>query len=251
MEERKNTIAGVILAAGKGKRMELTDVNKVTVLLHAKPIIRHITDFMKKISLQTIVVVVGHAKESVKEVLQDETIIYAEQQEQLGTGHALAMALEKLPESIEHVLVVYGDDAVLYSEDHTPVIEKLFTTQLEKQAAMTFLTIEIDNPFGLGRVVRDELGNVLSITEEKDATDEQKKITEINPGCFLFRVDFLRHYLQMVTKSPATGEYYLTSLIDIAILHGEKVETVQGGKLAWRGVNTKEELSLAEQMLTK
>lgn len=249
MEERTNTIAGVILAAGRGKRMELTGVNKVTVLLGSKPIIKHITDFMKKISLGKILVVVGHAKESVIEVLEGEDIIFAEQTEQLGTGHALAVALEKLPTDIKHVFVVYGDDAVLYSDDHAEIIEKLFTTQTETNAAMTFLTIEIDNPFGLGRVVRTADGKVTAIIEEKDANEEEKKITEINPGCFIFRVDFLRKYLKQVEKSSATGEYYLTSLIDLAIFNGERVETVKGGKLAWRGVNTKEELSLAENML--
>ena len=250
MTDERSTIAGVILAAGKGKRMELTDVNKVTVMLGNKPIIIHITDFMKKISLQTIGVVVGHAKESVKEVLKDEDVLFAEQEEQLGTGHALAIALEKLPDTIQHVFVVYGDDAVLYSDSHIPVIEKLFATQTESQAVMTFLTIEIDNPFGLGRVVRDSNDKAIAIVEEKDASDEEKKITEINTGCFIFRVDFLRKYLKQVQKSPVTGEYYLTSLIDLAFLNGEEVETVKGGKLAWRGVNTKDELSQAERLIS-
>lgn len=250
MEKIKSTFAGVILAAGKGKRMELSEVNKVTVMLGSKPIIRHITDFMHKISLETIVIVVGHAKESVFNVLKGEDVLFAEQEEQLGTGHALSVALGKLPAHIEHVLVVYGDDAVLYSEDHIPVIEKLFRMQTESNAVMTFLTIEIDNPYGLGRVVRDKDGKVTAIVEEKDATAEEKKITEINPGCFIFRVDFLRKYLKQLQKSPVTGEYYLTSLIDLAILNGEKVETVRGGKLAWRGVNTKEELSQAEKLIS-
>jgi bifunctional UDP-N-acetylglucosamine pyrophosphorylase/glucosamine-1-phosphate N-acetyltransferase len=251
MTDITNSIAGVILAAGKGKRMELAEINKVTVMLGSKPIIRHITDFMRKISLTTIVVVVGHAKESVVNILKNEDIVFAEQKEQLGTGHALSVALDTLPPTIEHVFVVYGDDAVLYSEDHISVIEKLFTTQMESNAAMTFLTIEIENPFGLGRVVRTPDGKVRAIVEEKDATEAEKTITEINPGCFIFRVDFLRKYLKQVQKSPVTGEYYLTSLIDLAILNGESVETVKGGRIDWRGVNTKEELLLAEKLISK
>ena len=111
------------------------------------------------------------------------------------------------------------------------------------------MTIEQEDPTGLGRIVRGEDDTVQAIVEEKDATLEQKKIKEINPGCFVFSVAFLKEYLPLVDKSPVTGEYYLTSLIDLAMKHGKKVETVKGGRLAWRGVNTPEELVLAEQLL--
>ena len=87
----------------------------------------------------------------------------------------------------------------------------------------SFLTIEQEDPAGLGRVVRDSEGNLLAVVEEKDASEEQKKIKEINPGCFLFRVDFLKEYLPQIETSPVTGEYYLTSLIDMAILQGESM----------------------------
>lgn len=242
-------IAAVILAAGRGKRMKLESANKVTLQLADKPIVRHITDFMHKIGIQTIVVVVGHAKESVMEALVDQRVLFAEQTEQLGTGHAAQCALDVLPEQVTDVCIVYGDDAVLYTEENMDIINELFTTHLSSNAAFTFLTIEQDDPTGLGRIIRDADGRLLAIVEEKDATDAERQVKEINPGCFVFSVDFLKKYLPQVEKSPVTGEYYLTSLIDMAILHGENVVTVQGGKRKWRGVNTPEELVAAEKLL--
>lgn len=244
----KRKLGAIILAAGKGTRMQMEGANKVTAHLAEKPMIQHIVDFMKKISIETIVVVVGHHKETVMNSLQGQNILFAEQKQLLGTGEAVRCAVEALPDDVTDVVVVYGDDAVLYAEKNIPIVNKLFAVHNETNDVMTFLTIEQDNPFGLGRIVRDNEGKILAIVEEKDATDEQRKIKEINPGCFVFSVAFLRKYLPMLEKSPVTGEYYLTSLIDLAITHGEKVDTLQGGKMAWRGVNTKAELEEAERM---
>jgi bifunctional N-acetylglucosamine-1-phosphate-uridyltransferase/glucosamine-1-phosphate-acetyltransferase GlmU-like protein len=240
----------IILAAGKGKRMNADGVNKVTLSLGNTPIIVRIVNFMQAISINTIVVVVGHQKESVMNLLKEKSILFAEQTEQLGTGHAVAIALEKLPEHITDVFVVYGDDAVFYSEQNRPHIQKLFTSHFASGAALSMLTIEQDNPQGLGRIVRDTQGHLAAIVEEKDATEEQKKITEINPGCFIFSVAFLKRYLPLIEKSPVTGEYYLTSLIDLAFTHEEKIQAIPGGKLAWRGVNTPEELAEAERIIS-
>lgn len=245
-EERK--IGAIILAAGKGKRMQVASANKVTLHLAARPMILHIVNFMKRLAIDTIAVVVGYQKETVMEALKDHRILFVEQKELLGTGHAVQVALEVLPKDITDVIVVYGDDAVLYADKNVMTVQRLFEVHRQTQDAMTFLTIEQENPFALGRIVRDEKGKILAIVEEKDATDEQRKITEINPGCFVFSVAFLRKYLPMVEKSPVTGEYYLTSLIDLAIQHGERVDTLRGGKMPWRGVNTKEELKEAERL---
>ena len=246
--ENKQKLGAIILAAGKGKRMQSDAVNKVTLHLAERPMIHHIVTFMKRLAIETITVVVGYQKDTVKAALQDHEILFVEQKELLGTGHAVQVALEVLPNDVTDVIVVYGDDAVLYAEKNVPIIQKLFNVHQQTQDAMTFLTIEQENPFALGRIVRDDTGKILAIIEEKDATDEQRKITEINPGCFVFSVAFLRKYLPLVEKSPVTGEYYLTSLIDLAIQHGERVDTLQGGKMAWRGVNTKEELAEAERL---
>jgi bifunctional UDP-N-acetylglucosamine pyrophosphorylase / glucosamine-1-phosphate N-acetyltransferase len=244
--ERK--LGAIILAAGKGKRMQADSVNKVTLNLGDRPMIQHIVSFMKRLGIETIEVVVGHHKQTVMDALSGQDIIFAEQKELLGTGHAVQIALEALPEDVTDVIVVYGDDAVLYAEKNVATVQKLFDVHRETNDSMTFLTIEQENPYALGRIVRDEQGKILAIVEEKDATDEEREITEINPGCFVFSVAFLRKYLPMVEKSPVTGEYYLTTLIDLAITHGERVDTLKGGKMAWRGVNTKEELQEAERL---
>ncbi|HSA84253.1 MAG TPA: NTP transferase domain-containing protein [Patescibacteria group bacterium] len=244
----KKNVAAVILAAGKGKRMQLEDRNKVTAHLANKPLIQHTVDFMHSLGIETILVVVGHRKESVMESLDGQNIIFVEQQEQLGTGHALQCAVNEMPEGISDILVAYGDDAVLYAEKNISVIENLFFLHEQKSNAVTFLTLEQKNPYGLGRIIRDKQEHIQAIIEEKDATDEQKMIKEINPGCFVFSVSFLRKFLPQLRKSSVTGEYYVTSLIDLAIEHHERVDTIQGGSLFWRGVNTKEELQAAEKL---
>jgi len=249
--EKNRKLGTIILAAGQGKRMQVDGVNKVTLHLHNKPIIAHIVHFMKQQSIETIIVVVGHAKESVIQTLADEKVLFAEQTERLGTGHALQVGMEVLPEDVTDVLVVNGDDAGFYNGKFMAIMRELVEEQLKSDAAFTFLTIEQEDPSGLGRIVRDKQGNLQAIVESKDATEDQLKITEINTGCFVFSVDFLRKYLPKVTPSPVTGEYYLTSLIDLAIHDTVKVQTVNGGKIAWRGVNTKEELQEAERLFTQ
>jgi bifunctional UDP-N-acetylglucosamine pyrophosphorylase/glucosamine-1-phosphate N-acetyltransferase len=241
-------IGAIILAAGKGKRMGLTDVNKVTVPLNNVPIVLHIVTFFRKIGIQTIVAVVGHAKESVMEILQGESVVFAEQQEQLGTGDAVRIGVSALPESVTDVVVVYGDDAVLYIDKHRSTIEKLIMQHKTNKNAATFLTITQDNPFGLGRIVREN-GRLVKIVEEKDATDAERAICEINPGCFVFSVAFIKKYQSQITQSPVTGEYYINNFIDLGIANNEKIETYQGGRMAWRGVNTPEELKRAEEIM--
>lgn len=240
------TLGAIILAAGRGTRMKMVSENKVVLPLAGKPMIQHIVEFMKRFQIETTVVVVGFAKESVMNVLKNFNVIYAEQKEPLGTGHALACALDKLPKGIENVFVVYGDDAVLYAENNTPTIKRLFEVQESDNAAITFLTIDQANPHALGRIVRDPKGDLLAIVEEKDATDEQRKIIEINPGCFVFSVKFLEKYLSEIERSPVTGEYYINNFIDLALKNGERVRAIKGGEMNWRGVNSKEELDEAE-----
>ncbi|MBI5044701.1 MAG: NTP transferase domain-containing protein [Candidatus Levybacteria bacterium] len=245
-------IAAIILAAGEGKRMRSeTGENKVISLLANKPMIVHIVEFMSKIAIDQIIVVVGHAKDSVKKALHGYNVSYAVQVEQHGTGDAVKVALTSLLSDITDVVVVYGDDAVLYSKENTMLFSDLIKSHISHQTAVTFLTIEQENPFGLGRILRDRENRVVGIVEEKDATEEQKRITEINPGSFVFSVDFLKKYLPLIQKSEATGEYYLTSLIDIALENGERVEAIKGGAIPWRGVNTPEELVMAEKLMSK
>ena len=235
-------ISAIILAAGKGKRMKSEKVNKVVIRLGNKQMILHAVERLTELLISPIIVVVGFAKESVMQVL-DGRVVFADQNKRLGTAHAVSSALKKLPKGIQTVLVLNGDDSAFYTKD---IIRNLIKSHWEKNAALSFLTITVDNPVGLGRVIRDSNGKVVGIVEEKDATNVQRKIKEINPACYIFEVSFLRQYLKKVKKSPISGEYYLTSLIDIAIKNKENLEAVKAGKILWRGINTQEELKEAE-----
>lgn len=240
--QKQKQLGAIILAAGKGKRMNSKKLNKVVLYLADKPLILHTHDLLKSLKINTIVIVVGFAKESVVKLLGRD-MIYAEQKKRLGTAHAVMSALKKLPKNIRDVLVLNGDDSAFYSKK---TINKLISRHYQSKAAFTLLTIKKSNPFGLGRIVRDNSGQIIAIVEEKDATDKQRKIREINPACYLFKVSFLKKYLKKVEKSRVTGEYYLTSLISIGIKNKEKIESHCMKKYLWRGVNTQDELKEAE-----
>lgn len=242
-----NNLSAIILAAGKGKRMKLKNSNKVTIVLGDKPIILHTIHLLQKISIQPIVIVVGFAKESIKELIKED-VIFAEQHKRLGTAHAVLKALEVLPKETKDVLVVYGDDTAFYKEQ---TIKSLLRYHLEEKNALTFLTLNVKKPTGLGRIIRDKNGKISAIVEEKDATGKQKKIKEINPGWYIFSVEFLHNYLPHVKKNPIKGEYYLTDLIDIGIKNNQKINAHNIGFTPWKGVNTKDDLVEAAKLYKK
>lgn len=246
--KKKRNIAAIILAAGKGKRMNEKEVNKVTMLLNDKPLISFSLNLLKKMKVLPVIVVVGHAKESVKKALKDYEVTYVEQKEQLGTGHAVTAAFSKIPDNITDIIILYGDDSYLYNKD---ILNNIINKHMMEKTMLTFLTIKVPNPLGLGRIIRDSSGDVKDIIEEKDATRDQRKINEINPNCYIFQSVFLKKYLPKIPKSTVTGEYYLTSLIKIAGENKEKIRAVDGGFLPWKGVNTKEDLLKARDLYGK
>ena len=241
----KSNLGAIILAAGKGSRMKAKKVNKVVMHLADKPMILHTVELLQDLNIGNIIVVVGFAKESVMKLL-DGGVVFADQKKRLGTAHAVSVALKKINKDIKDVIVLNGDDSAFYSKK---IINDLIRKHIEKKSAFTFLTIEKENPHGLGRVVRNKSESVVAVVEEKDATAKQREIKEVNPGCYVFSVEFLEKYLPKVKKSEITNEYYLTSLIGIGIENKEKIETVSAGGLIWRGVNTKDELSEADKLL--
>lgn len=238
-------LGAIILAAGRGTRMKSGKTNKVALLLADKPLILHSIHLLEKMKFRQIIVVVGFAKESVKNVLKDSNIVFAEQKKRLGTANAVKAAMPVIDESLTDILIIQGDDSHFYKED---TIKKLTDAHFVSNSSITFLTISAHNPFGLGRIVRDKNGKVTAIAEEKDASEKIRKITEVNPACYMVKVSFLNKYIRQIQKSPVTGEYYLTSLIDIAIKNNEVLETLREGNMSWRGVNTKEELEEAEKI---
>ena len=242
----KRNLGAIILAAGRGSRMKSTqNANKVTMSLADKPIILHAIELLEKMHLRLIVIVVGFAKQSVLNIVTHPIAVFAEQSKRLGTAHAVKCALPKIPSDVTDVIVMNGDDSAFYTKH---LISELTDIHFSSQAAVTFLTLEIDNPFGLGRVIRNAMGNVEAIVEEKDATESQRMVKEVNAACYVFSTAFLNKYIKKIEKSPVTGEYYIVSLIELAAKYNEKIETMRGGSMPWRGVNSKEELEEAERL---
>lgn len=242
------SVAGIILAAGQGKRMQSTSKNKVVLPISGKPMIKHAVDLLDSIGAKPIVIVVGFAQESVKELFRDKNIVFAEQKERLGTANAVQTAIKKLPKNVTDVLILQGDDSAFYK---SKTVMGLIEEHKSANAGFTFMTIEVDDPSGLGRIVRNSSGKLVGIVEEKDATEAQRKNKEINPACYVASVLFLKKYLTKVEPSPITGEFYLTSLIDIGLKNEEKIEVFKAGRIPWRGVNTVDELEEAERLYIK
>lgn len=241
---KKRKLGAIVLAGGKGKRMNSNHSNKVTLPLGKKPMIVHGINLLKKLKIKKIVVVVGFKKESVIKILNKD-VIYAIQRKRLGTAHAASCGFKKIPKDIDDVLIINGDDSAFYT---VSLIKKLINKHYKSDAQFTFLTIKKDDPTGLGRVVRDDNKKLIAIVEEKDAVPSQKLIKEVNPSCYIFKTSFLRKYLKKVEKSKFTGEYYLTRLIRLGIKNNVKIETMPVGNIPWRGVNTKDELLEAERL---
>lgn len=204
----ENSIA-IVLAAGKGTRMK-SEKSKLVHKILGKEIVLRAVENAQKSGIGEIIAVVGYKKEQVQEVLQD-SVKYAVQSEMLGTGHAVMQAKEYLEGKKGKVVVLNGDVPILRPETIQKLIEK---STVNKEYA-TLLTAIYDNPFGYGRIIRDDGGNVAAIVEEKDATEQQKEIQEINAGVYCFDIEELLKALAEINNDNASGEYYLTDVIKI------------------------------------
>lgn len=235
--------AVVILAAGKGTRLKSKNVNKVVLPLSGKPMVSYIVKKLLNMKLTDIFVVVGFAKKSVMDVLGNE-VTYVIQKKRLGTASAVRAAI-KVIKSFNTALVLQGDDSAFYTEE---LLTNLLISHQKKSPVITLLTVKKENPFGLGRIKRKN-GNVEAIVEEKNATEKERKIKEINAACYVFSVPFLKKYLPKVKLNPIKKEYYLTDLVEIAVKNKLPIETYLAPEKIFMGVNTKEELVLAQEKM--
>ncbi len=252
-----NTYATVVLAAGKGTRMR-SRLPKVLQPLAGKPLLGHVLDAIEAIpstsalssysTLQTHrpLVVIGHEAGQVQTAF-GERCLYILQEQQLGTGHATLVTqhvvdeLDPLPET---VLVCYGDTPLVNSETLGAVLAE----HLVQHATVTFLTAYADLPSDFGRIVRDAQGHVREIVEAKFATEEQKRIREVNSGIYCFERAWLWSALRNLPRNPS-GEYYLTDLVGIAAMQGRVVSTVMGSFDETIGINDRVQLAAAEKLL--
>ena len=216
----KENIMAIVMAAGKGTRMK-SKKSKLVQKIYGKEIVKRAVENAENAGVSDIVVVVGYQKEEVMAVLGD-TVKYAYQDDMLGTGHAVLQAKEYLQGKKGRVLVLNGDVPLLRPE----TLNKLLEKSIENKEYATLLTAIYDNPYGYGRIIRDEGGNVSAIVEEKDTTDDQKEIKEINAGIYCFDIEELLAALEELKPNNAQGEYYITDVIGIMNKKGLKTGAV-------------------------
>lgn len=231
----------IILAAGKGTRM-YSQLPKVLHPIGGKPMLSHVIDTARSLGKNPINVVVGFGAEQVRGHYGDDPrLVWVEQAQQLGTGHAVKQALPYL-DLDGHTLILYGDVPLVKQQ----TLQRLLLCLDDVELAV--LTLRTDKPFGLGRIIRNEFKELVAIVEEKDATPEQRQINEINTGIIAVRNDRLHEWLEALDNNNAQGEYYLTDIIEMAASAGLKIRGLPtDDQNEVQGVNNKLQLSVLER----
>ena len=241
------SVAVAIMAAGKGTRMKRDDIPKVCNLVHGKPLIQYVVDQAKSLGAERIIPIVGHLQEKVRESLAHEQLQFAEQLEQLGTGHAVLQTEELLKDFDGDVIILSGDVPLLQGS----TLKQLLDTHQSQGYVATVLTAIAPDPTGYGRVLRTEDDLFDRVVEHKDATAEQHKIAEINSGIYVFDAPALFRELHKVGNENAQGEYYLPDVLPLLKAAGGKVgveicETFS----EIQGINTVDELKTVEAKIS-
>ena len=236
----------IILAAGKGTRMK-SKLHKVLHQVCGKTMVEHVLTQLQAADIQNIVTVVGYGADTVKDALGDQ-VRYALQKQQLGTGHAVMQTEDLLGELAGQTLVVSGDTPLFTAA----TFNHLFQYHEQRHAAVTILTSKAPDPTGYGRIVRNEIGIVERIVEQKDASVEEQAIHEINTGVYCFDNQKLFAALKRLTNDNAQGEYYLTDVIGILKEEGEIVTAYQMEDFdESMGVNDRSALAKATKIMQK
>lgn len=234
------TIDIVILAAGQGTRMK-SALPKVLHHLAGKPLIQHVVNTATTVPDSDITIVTGYASEQIKTSVAGGNLRYVYQKEQLGTAHAVQVAVSNLT-STGTTLIIYGDVPLISSET------LMATLDLVNNNTMGLLTAQHTNPEGYGRILRDKQGQIYGIVEQKDATSEEQEIQEVNTGVMAIRTDHLQEWLPQIENDNAQNEYYLTDLIAIANREGVVIQSIQPARFQEvEGVNTRTQLSELER----
>lgn len=222
-----------------------SDLAKVLHPVCGRPMLVYPLAVAREAGAEKIVVIVGHQASLVRETFKAEGLIFVEQREQLGTGHAVLLARESFLDDDATILILCGDVPLLRSS----TVRDMFECHISEKAIVTVLTALHNNPSGYGRVVKGDRGEVLRIVEERDATAEEKKIREINSGTYCVESKFLFEAVAEIGNENTQGEYYLTDIVEIACRKGFPVRsfTVNNpGEVM--GINTPEDLKKADQV---
>lgn len=241
MTERNTSPTSIIiLAAGQGTRMH-SRLPKVLHKLAGRPLLEHVCLTAYTLQYRTLVIVYGYGGRQVPDALPHLKAEWIEQAEQLGTGHAVAQALP-LIEDDNHVLILYGDVPLITSE----TLEQLVAAAAD--TGFSLLTAVVDNPAGYGRIIRDAADAVIRIVEDKDASDSERRIHEINTGMMVVRADLLRRWIAALNNNNRQGEYYLTDILGMAAVEGVAIHTVKPSAVhEIAGINDRIQLAEAER----
>lgn len=245
MEEPNVDLITLILAAGKGTRMH-SDLPKVLHRINGRPMIHYVLDTARALQPRRIIAIVGHEAGAVRRELAGSPVEFAVQEEQLGTGHAVRQAGPLLAGESAVVLVLAGDMPLI----RPSTLATLIHAHRRDGAAASVLTARVDDPTGLGRILRDGASRIDRIVEEKDATGEQRALKEINTSTYCFEPGPLLRALDRLTPENRQGEYYLTDTIEILRREGCCIADAPAGMSEETiGINTPEQLSAAETWL--
>ena len=238
----------IVLAAGKGTRMK-SELPKVLVPVCGRPMVRYVTDALREAGVAQTVVVIGYQAKLVREELADEPgISFAEQHEQLGTGHAVMMCREQLANYQGPVLIIAGDQCMV----QVGSVRKLFEIYDATQPACLLGTVDKPNPTGYGRVLRNGDGSFVGIVEEKDATEEQRAIREVNVSTYVFDSAELLAALDQLTSENAQQEYYLTDCPALMLAAGKQVSAHKVLEpCESMSINSMDELAVVEAEMRK
>ena len=244
----KNNVAVIILAAGMGTRMK-SDKAKVLHEIAGQPMIVYVVSAAQKVAGDNVIVVIGHQARTVRERLSGSPeLIFAYQDKQLGTAHAVLCALPHIPDDCEDAIILCGDVPLIQPETITGLIED----HVDGAHDISLLAVELENPYGYGRVLLDENNLISAIIEEADATAEQKEIKLINTGIYCFNKNFLLAALPKIGSDNAQGELYLTDIMEIGYREKKKMGVMISTDCQQiLGVNTCEDLEIVDEIMKK
>ena len=242
----KGNIGAIILAAGMGTRMK-SDKAKVLHEIQGKPMILYVVETARKVVGDNIIVVIGNQAETVRAVVSDTAeILFAYQEQQLGTAHAVLCAMPNIPSHCDHVIILCGDVPLIQAE----TISELVEDHLDNGRDISLLAVEMENPYGYGRILIDDSHQLHAIIEEADATEAQKRIKLINSGIYCFNKAFLNQALPNIGSNNAQGELYLTDVISVGYKQQRKMGVMIGtNRQQILGINTCQDLEAVDAIM--